>query len=160
MPATYEPIATTTSTGISIITFSSVPSTYTDIILVGVGYESNTATGNFVTIRVNSDNGTNYSRTILRGNGSSAISARVSNETGWYVDMYTNPSNFTCHFMNYSNTTTNKTMLSRYSNASTLVAANTNLWRSTSAITTITLQSSAGSNTLSGTFTLYGIKAA
>jgi hypothetical protein len=65
--------------------------------------------------------------------------------------------------MNYSNTTTNKTVISRtnvtsgsFPGTETMV----NLWRSTSAINVIELRQSGSGQYLSGTtFTLYGIKA-
>ncbi len=62
-------------------------------------------------------------------------------------------------YQNYSNTTTYKTVLSRCSNPTGGTLAVAGLWRSTAAITSITLTPTAG-NWLSGsTFTLYGIKA-
>ena len=62
---------------------------------------------------------------------------------------------------NYSNATTYKTVLWR-DNSNTYVAAQAGLWRSTSAITSITLSTnSSATNFASGsTFSLYGILAA
>jgi hypothetical protein len=62
--------------------------------------------------------------------------------------------------MNYANTTTYKTILSRINNPGGYVNASVSLWRKTpEAITT--LEAYAASNWASGTtFTLYGIKAA
>jgi hypothetical protein len=64
--------------------------------------------------------------------------------------------------MNYSNSTTNKTVLSRGGNAATWVTTNVGLWRNTAAITSIKVFASDGtSNMNSGsTFSLYGILAA
>ncbi len=61
--------------------------------------------------------------------------------------------------MNYSNTTTYKTILSRSSDLYT--EASVNLWRNTAAITSIII-GAQGAYTFSAgsTFTLYGIKAA
>jgi hypothetical protein len=67
---------------------------------------------------------------------------------------------FTVHFMNYSNTTTNKTVLGRSSAASGFVEAAVGLWRNTSAITSITATTGGQSYQTGSTFTLYGIKAA
>lgn len=155
MTATYDCIATTTTTGTASIDWQSISGTYTDLILVGVGNDS----GGFVKITVNNDTGSNYSRTALRGNNSTATSARASNETGWFPDFETNTSTMICHFMNYSNSTTNKTMLGRFNNTTGIVVGQANFWRNTAAINRITLSSSAGGNTLVGTFSLYGIKA-
>ena len=65
--------------------------------------------------------------------------------------------------MNYSNTTTNKTVLARGNRASSGVVAQVGMWGNTSAITSITIDNvdSASANFVAGsTFTLYGIKAA
>jgi hypothetical protein len=162
MPATYEPIATATGTGSSgVISFSSISGTYTDIICVAVSANTSAAT-NF-TIQINGDTGTNYSRTYLQGNGTSATSGRNSTETRIYfgdVGDTTIPSVNTIHFMNYSNTTTYKTVVGRYGEANIQLGAVVGLWRSTAAITSITLNSAANNFTTASTFTLYGIKAA
>jgi len=63
--------------------------------------------------------------------------------------------------MNYTNTTTYKTVISR-GNSDTYVLAYASLWRATpQAITTITMGNEAAVNFVVGsTFTLYGILAA
>lgn len=64
---------------------------------------------------------------------------------------------------NYSNTTTNKTVIARSNSSSSIAGtvAVAGLWRSTSAITSITVFCTNGSNIKAGsTFSLYGIKAA
>jgi hypothetical protein len=156
MATTYTPIATTTTAGTTAVTFNSI-SGYTDLMLICNGYES---FGAYSVCRVNSDSGSNYSRVALRGNGSTATSAKVANETAWYVDLATNPATSILQFMSYSNSTTFKVMTARFNDTSGTTAAQINLWRSTSAITSISLASAGGGSTLSGTFTLYGIKAA
>ena len=63
--------------------------------------------------------------------------------------------------MNYANTTTFKTNVSRSSAATVDVILYAGLYRSTAAITSITLVLSGSQSFTSGsTFTLYGIKAA
>lgn len=169
MPATYEPIATTTlSTNTATVTFSSISGTFTDLVLIA-NY-GHSATDQALRLRFNSDTGSNYSLTSLYGNGTSAGSVRASNQTGayiaYYVDAFTSVTTLTlCHIMNYSNTTTNKTIISRTGRPDPGTnlpgtEAVVNLWRNTGAITTIDLSANSG-NLLSGsTFTLYGIKAA
>lgn len=159
MPSTYTPIISTTTTGTSSIDWQSIPATYTDLILIAVGTE-NAGGGGFFRITVNNDSGNNYSRTALRGNGSTASSARGINESAWFPDFTSNPSNAILQFMNYSNTATFKTLIARFNQTTSTVVAQANLWRNTAAINRITLSSSAGGNSLIGTFTLYGIKAA
>jgi hypothetical protein len=65
--------------------------------------------------------------------------------------------------MNYSNATTNKTVIARQNTGGSAsgAAAHVGLWRNTAAITAITIICYNGINFVSGsTFTLYGIKAA
>lgn len=168
MPAgnTYEAIATTTVSGTTTqsVTFSSIPSTYTDLVLV---YSAKTDTSDTdMLIQFNGDTGSNYSNTIISGTGASALSGRGINQTFIYCDSYgavttTSYNVAIINLNNYANTTTNKTMISRSNNAGLGVDAVVGLWRSTAAINSITLDListriiSAGS-----VFSLYGIKAA
>lgn len=165
MSRTYEPIASTTLTaGTASVTFSSIPQTYTDLVLI-VNAKSVDAVDNLDAKVGNGtvDSGSNYSRTYFTGDGSGAASGRASNQsfarfTYSGYSSSTQTGNQIIHFMNYSNTTTYKTMLNRANNAGYNVEALVNLWRSTSAINIITLN--GGSNFQSGsTFVLYGIKA-
>ena len=78
--ATYIPIASQTlGSAAASITFNSIPGTYTDLHLVITGNAP--GTNNFYVFRINSDNGTNYSRTTLTGNGSAASSVSNVNIT-------------------------------------------------------------------------------
>ena len=164
MPSTYTPIATTTlGSAAANITFSSISSAYTDlIVIVNGGFSSLDA----LAIQVNTDTGSNYSTTILNGDGSSAISWRSSGSTKIYMNYNgLTGSSFSgawvMHFQNYSNTTTNKTMIGRYNGASNETGASVGLWRSTSVINSIKLFGNSGSNLLTGTTaTLYGVKSA
>jgi hypothetical protein len=156
--STYEPIATQTlgSTATS-VTFSSITGTYTDLVLIFGGKGS---TGGNVTFQFNSDTGSNYSSTIIYGDGSSAGSVRGSNQTSMNIGSTgTDISTDTFSIMNYSNSTTYKTVLGRYSRADE-VGSKVGLWRSTSAITSIVVGVSGGNFSIGSTFTLYGIKAA
>ena len=173
MAKTYEPIATTTVSGssTSTITFSSISATYTDLIIIGnLGSETTNA---FSYLQFNGDTGSNYSYTQLYGNGSSAASTRVSNNTQLFnndvsVKQGAINSNVIYHIMNYSNATTYKTSLTRQN---TVDAADYNgalaavgLWRNTAAITSVSIKLVRGGTdynfTTGSTFTLYGIKAA
>jgi hypothetical protein len=162
MASTYTPIATSNAGGSQTITFSSIPQTYTDLKIV---CSSSSADQN-TCIRVGNgsvDTGTNYSRTVLYGDGTSAVSGRGSNAAFWVYNDGTALAAATVDIMNYSNTTTYKTSLTRSNpNAGiTRVEAYVNLWRSTSAINIITIYTSGSNNFTAGTtFTLYGIKAA
>lgn len=164
MPSTYTPIATTTlGSAASTVTFSSISGTYTDLILVS-SLVSTSATAN-IQATVNGDTGNNYSQTYLSGNGSAANSARNSNigsmQFVWTSSSLNNTvGNAIMHFMNYSNTTTNKTVLARYNVAAGEATATVNLWRNTAAITSITVSTSSNTWATGSTFTLYGVKSA
>ena len=163
MATTYTPIATTTASGAATVTFSSIPNTYTDLVLI---YTATASSGTpDMTMRLNNDTAGNYSGTWLSGNGTSATSARdASSRTYMYLDSVSGISTTSANvsivnIMNYANTTTYKTVLARSSNANNGVDAFVNLWRATpAAINRIDLELTAGN--VSGTFTLYGIKAA
>ena len=162
MAATYEPIATTTlGSAASTITFSSIPATYTDLRLVLVGTSSSTSTQ---WIRLNSDTGSNYSLTAIRGNGSSAISWRDTSTSISIASEYTGASStipllVTIDFISYAGSTF-KTMLiesSEDKNGSGDVIRRVGLWNSTSAINTILISRNNGNFNTGTTATLYGI---
>jgi hypothetical protein len=169
MAQTYEPLNTTTlTTATASVTFSSIPGTYTDLVLV-IASLNNTATNTSFQFQVGNgsiDTGANYSLTELFGTGSAASSDRASNDTAAYLNgpgigTSTNiPNLYITNLMNYSNTTTYKTFLGRGGNSEKNLVATVNLWRSTSAINTIKIFQSANNMAAGSTFTLYGIKAA
>ena len=168
MPSTYTPIATTTlTTTQTTITFSSIASTYTDIIVVAS--MKTTAPAYQPILRFNSDTATNYSATAVSGNGSSAVSSRHTSQNGIYVNPGAGTGGTVGNFMpwiisvqNYSNATTYKTAIARFNNPDAIVNALVGMWRNTAAITTISLTAESGSGDFQtgSTFTLYGVKSA
>jgi hypothetical protein len=163
MPATYEPISTTTlGSNANSVTLSSIPSTYTDLLLV-VNFGQNVADD--MRMQFNSDTGSNYSTTALVGNGTTASSTRYTSVTGVNPRVAANPPTsigaiWKESIQNYSNTTTFKTTLGRLDYAVGEAETHVGLWRSTSAITSITLSCFVNNFITGSTFTLYGIKAA
>lgn len=162
MASTYTPIATYTATGTpASYTFSSIPSTYTDLVLIGSAARGITGSGSAdYNVTFNGDTGSNYSVTLLYESPASTRSSNRANLNwmGAVGDGNNLPS--ILHFMNYANTTTYKTALGRWGSASDgIVRASVGLWRSTSAINSITITPPNGIANGS-TFTLYGIKAA
>jgi hypothetical protein len=168
MPTTYEPIATTTlGSAQSSVSFTSISGSYTDLVLVQTFPNSQT-TGPYTSIQFNSDTGTNYSWTFLTGY-TNAESNRTSNASYIRMGVSSYLANAICitNIMNYSNTTTYKTVVGRNnfgapSGSMQETQAQVGLWRSTSAITSIIISRVLSSTDfVSGsTFTLYGIKAA
>jgi hypothetical protein len=168
MATTYEPIATTTlGSAAASYTFSSIPTTYTDLVLVVAGTVS--VNGENILIQFNGDTAANYSFTYLYGTGSAAASGRqtarsAANANYQTAFSSTEQSNAVMQVQNYSNSTTYKTSLSRSNNpnGSSLpgTEALVSLWRNTAAITSILVKAGSGNLNTGFTLTLYGIKAA
>lgn len=164
MPSTYTPIATTTLSGsTSSVTLSSIPSTYTDLI---VEFVFGIASGDDILLRFNGDSGSNYSSTRLWGDGTSALSNRTTNSSGIFPRTPANQStaittSWRINVMNYANTTTNKTTIARYDLASGFTESDVGLWRNTAAITSLAIFSANNFNFSAGSIiTLYGVKSA
>jgi hypothetical protein len=163
--STYTPIATNTlGSSAATVTFSSIAGTYTDLFIVANAIANTTAN---YELTFNGDSGSNYSRTYLTGSGSAASSGRASNQTfircdqGGFLPSSTWGSPLLVNVMNYSNSTTNKTVMTRSDGANAggtgLVVA---LWRNTAAITSLTFACSGATFSTGSIFTLYGIAAA
>ena len=138
------------------VTFSSIPGTYKDLVLEVTGFA---ASGAISLWRVNNDTGTNYSDTIVYGSGTSAVSARNTNQTSGYVEIgksSTVPGTAALHFMSYAQTNTNKTVLTRGNSPDDFVTTRVHLWRSTAAITRIDVIGS-GNLGIGSTFRLWGV---
>jgi hypothetical protein len=161
MSRTYKPIETQTlGTAVASVTFSSIPDTYTDLVLV---FNGTAASAQFMELRFNGDTATNYSQTRLSGNGSAALSDRNSSQDVMFVgNLHTAQTTNILQIMNYANATTFKTVLCRSNQAGAQVSARVGLWRKTpEAISTILVRPSGGANFSIGCqFTLYGIEAA
>ena len=165
MPATYEPLATSTLSNVSSVEFSSISGTYTDLIVQGYLYgASSNTTPNLQFGNGSIDTGSNYSETELYGDGSSAGSQRLSSQTRISIGRATgigasstDPHFFKVHIMSYANTNVYKTALLEMGRAGAGVIREAGLWRSTSAITNVKISAAVN---LYGVVSLYGIKAA
>jgi hypothetical protein len=161
----------TPSPASSLASFYNIPANYQDLMLVISG--RTTATGSaFGTLNISYNNtsfsSSTMSGTILSGNGSSATSSRFINygsaDAGYVPNSTATSGVFsstTLHILNYANTTTNKTILSRSSsdlNGSGITSLIANLWPFTSAINSIQIFA-PGNYATGSTFTLYGIRA-
>jgi hypothetical protein len=167
MPKTYEKIATTTLTSASnTITFTSIPSTYTDLRLVSVPIFSGSGEVGFV--RFNSDATLNYSTRSLVGTGTTAFtntSGGLENQISFTEDQALgsiagSPQLAIFDIFSYSGTTY-KTILGQCANdqngsgGSMYRVCN---WRSTSTINRIDILTLSAANfSIGTTVTLYGI---
>jgi hypothetical protein len=158
--STYTPLATTTISGSSTtsVTFSSISSAYTDLVIVmGFSLSANDE----IDITFNGDTGANYSRTYMEGDGTSASSAYGTGLNAIAILGRGNLMTNLINIMSYSNTNIYKTVLARFSSPSNINGAETGLWRSTSAITSVTLNLRTSKTYVAGSvITLYGIAAA
>jgi hypothetical protein len=160
--STWTPISTQTlSSAAASVTFSGIPQTYTDLVLVIQGF--NTTNAAAAKLQFNGDTGSNYSTTWLEGSGSGASSGRQSSDTS--IFLYYNGgaatngiSNSIVNINNYSNATTNKTVLSKFGNIAQ-TGSYVGLWRNTAAVTSIVVNAITQNFQSGSTFTLYGIKA-
>ena len=157
--ATYEPIATNTlGSATSSYTFSSIPGTYTDLVLIVYAKSAN---NDNLAIQVNSDTGTNYSNTYISGQSSTYQSGRNTSVNQAYITgIGTSFGTSIINLQNYANTTTYKTFIGRGSWTDYQVRASSALWRSTSAISSVTVLCTGDNFQTGSTFTLYGIAAA
>jgi len=170
MPSTYTLIAsnvltTTTAT----VTFSSIPQTYTDLVL-RISARTGRTDPDYILLTFNSDttsSGTTYSDTYMLGSGSTTTSGRDSSgatiydvgipgvnqtsntfsSTEIYIPNYTVSANKP--FSSFSVTENNATAADIWAGA--------NLWRNTAAVTQINM-TAVSSYVAGSSFYLYGIK--
>jgi hypothetical protein len=169
MAPTYELIASNTlTTSAASVTFSSIPATYTDLVLRVSVRNANAATTGTLRIELNGDTAANYSFTALNGDGSVAASSRSDNRndiSAGLVNAGTSTSNtfssIEFYFPNYTSTV-NKPVSVFTAQENNTTAADirviAGLYRNSTAINQI-VANSQGANFVSGSsFWLYGIK--
>lgn len=155
MTITYESIYTTTSNNDSQISFTSIPATYTDLVLVITGANSGSGTKY---IRFNNSS-TNYQVTSFMGGGVSYLYVGQYNNASW-IDAYnagTNPYITVVHIPEYANSSIKKRYLSRHATGRVSAEMFCGGWDGTAAIDRVDIYIS-GNNFGSSTFSLYGIK--
>jgi len=167
--ATYTLISSNvlSSTAAS-VTFSSIPATYTDLVLRISS--RNSSTGDFQHwINFNSDTGTTYSATWMYGTGAAANSTSVFDNIrlrAGYIDSDSTTSNTFCsteiYIPNYTVSASKPISVfgATENNAAsdrTLISAWATLWRNNATISTIAIAASSGNYVLGSSFYLYGI---
>jgi hypothetical protein len=152
---TYDLIASNVlSSSASSVTFSSIPGTYRDLVVISTVYQSSATN---VQMRLNNNTGSIYSRVNMIGNGSTATSGSTTNDTTFPLCSGSQQNVFLkTEIFDYSATDKHKTILSREDGASVEVGARALRFGDTSAITQMQIYTS--SSFLAGsTFYLYGI---
>jgi hypothetical protein len=169
MANTYVKIGSTVTVGAggaANIDFTSIPSTYTDLLMVvsARGTANFAGNGQYYDIKINNSSA-NLTQRYIQGNGSAASSGSSSSSTGNYM----NPSDYTAstfsnnyiYFPNYAGST-NKSFTTDSVNENNATAAyqimTAYLWSQTAAINQITLTPGGGNFAQYSTATLYGIK--
>jgi hypothetical protein len=167
--SSYESIATVTvgAGGQSSISFTSIPGTYSHLQIRAL-FKTSVADRS-IRITFNSDTATNYSFHGIGGDGSTvslnAYGTQAYGVVGSAPNSTTYPGIFVTDILDYANTSKYKTTRSSGGADMNIASANSSYaqfwssnWRSTSAITTITLVPSSGSFSQYSSFALYGIK--
>jgi hypothetical protein len=170
-PGVFESIATLSGSGVSTVTFSSIPSTYKALQIRFTGrLASGSGGSNYNTyMTFNSDSAANYTWHAIRGTGASALGYSATGRN--YIDIEeTMPDNaVTANIFggalvdihDYASTTKNKTVraIGGTANSGGTIWLSSSVWLNTSAINTIYLYNNAGANFATGTtFALYGVK--
>ena len=162
---TYTPLATVTlGSSASSVTFSSIPATYRDLILITNEVHATSSNQGSTLIRFNGDTGANYTMVYMAGNFNNGAQsgtggAATSLWTGRFNNVVGNSG--IAHIMDYSATDKHKTVISRGNAAQDIglpVIAFANRWANTAAITSIVCFPEIATNYGTGsTFSLYGV---
>lgn len=155
------------------VTFSSIPSTYTDLVLRMSVRTDISGTDGFMYVHLNGDTTTtNYSDTWIQGDGASATSSRITTSTGYPGALIEGVTGSTATANTFSNIETyipsylvaQKKQFSSFgvgeNNATTAyMRATAHLYQPTTAVSSILLAPQGGTNFVSGcSFYLYGVK--
>ena len=163
MPSnTYISLATVTLASTdSEVVFASIPATYRDLVMVFNG-TTNAPGADSMTLRFNTDTGSNYSNVRMVGNSSGA-SSYSDTTSGLYIGVVTSSSEIMttiAQVMDYAATDKHKSVLARHNQAGGWVTAHAGRWANTAAITTLRILPPAGSTwtfQIGSTFSLFGI---
>jgi len=169
MANTYTLITSNTlASAAASISFSSIPATYTDLLVKAIARNTDTG-GGAMRIQFNSDT-TSANYTFIRGLGTGTAATGTSN-TGTAGQAFISSNDFTANTFgsthiyisnyalstNYKNTSIDS--VSENNTAESYLNFCSGLWSSTAAITSIQLQAGGSFNFVTGSiFYLYGIK--
>lgn len=172
MPVTYEYIASQTANGSTTVTFSSIPQTYTDLVIDINAKANETGAYSIMSIILNGDTGSNYVGSSLYQlgsvnvvGGSAATTTATSQGFGYLGGGNSNEfGSGTLYLLNYATAaeragfwlgSSGRPSTQLYGQTGSFVYANTSTGISTIALQCVTAAWDPGSN-----FYLYGIKRA
>jgi hypothetical protein len=169
LPSTYDPIYTTTlTTAQASIDFTSIPATYTDLVLVVTGRCDSANVSREIRVRFNGDSSGTYSITrMVALIGNTLFTDRTINANDLSMGVFpsgnqgntADKGSAIWHINDYANTSKNKSILGRTNDPLDWITAVTGLWRSTVAINQVTVFFTTSNFIAGSTATLYGIKA-
>lgn len=164
--ATYIQIASNTvgSGGAASVTFSSIPSTYTDLVLKVSGRINNTNPGWYDANITFNGVGTSYSGKFLYGNGSATVSASESSITFRCSSNAATANTFgnaEIYIPNYTSANYKSVSIDQVAENNATLGLDmitASLWSNTAAISSMTLTPITSNSFMQySTFTLYGI---
>lgn len=162
MANTYIAIATTTvgSGGAASITFSTIPSTYTDLV---IKYSTRATSSGTDWITVSFNTGGTYSYIYLLGTGSSAVNgtfrAAINQNSTFTASTFANGEVYIPNYTGSNSKSFSADSVNENNATEAYSALGAGLWSGTAAITDITLATDNGTNLAQySTATLYGIK--
>jgi hypothetical protein len=172
MATTYEAIATVTvgSGGAANIEFTSIPATFTDLVILLSSRSSRSDASTFDPVYMTfNGNGSNYSARNLYGNGAAAYSDTQGSTDQFYYAAYAPTDTATAstfgnvqiYIPNYAgsnNKSVNSDSVTENNGTNHIANMAASLWSNTSAITSIKLDPGGGDFKQYSTATLYGIK--
>lgn len=169
MPTTFTKIASATvgSGGASTITFSSIPSTYTDLVILTSLRDTASGIANAGMRVIFNGSGSGFSTRWVYGNGTTTFS---TTDSGSWIRIGQQPgstaasntfSNDTIYIPNYAGSTNKSLSADAVSENNTTEAYATltaGLWSNTAAINQVQIQSNSTAWAQYSSATLYGIK--
>jgi hypothetical protein len=151
------------------VTFSSIPATYTDLVLrISARVDSGSASS--LDVQLNSDTSTNYSRTTIRGNGASTLSNRTTSASNISLlttnqgssttaDTFTNVEIYIPSYTISQNKPISISGTTEDNATTAYITGHAGLWRNTATISSIQLTDNNAFNFVSGSsFYLYGLR--
>ena len=167
MPNTYTKIASSTvgSGGTALVTFLSIPATYTDLVLFASTRGSVAEDG--FSVRVNNDSSTNYSFLQMNGNGSSTASSASTTqnalvggrqpESGYTANTFGNNQFYFTNYRNSYNKPVAVDAVNENNASSVRNQLTASLYPQTTAISRLDVFPGSGLFVQYSTFYLYGI---
>jgi hypothetical protein len=167
MATTFTKIASVTAAGgSSTISFTSIPSTYTDLVIKVSARATYAANFQDINIRFNGST-SGYSSRLLQGDGSAATSANnASSALVWgansvsanaTANTFSNGEVYIPNYTSANNKSISTDAVTENNAISAYIQVAAGLWSNTAAITSIEMYLGAGNYVQYSTFTLYGI---